>query len=188
MKKTIFILLILLGIPLLIQVIPLQILKLKTFDALVEEKPESGNFVILNITEEDLEREGGWPLPRQRLAQIHIDLINQGALGVGWVIGFPQPDRMGGDQMFAEALQYGGVLAMFENDNGIYPQTSGTVILGDDIGGMMSNGVIANLDILSMSADQGIAVAPTDVDMLVRKIPMLLRTPNGFVSAFGMYG
>ena len=185
MKKTIFILLILLGIPLLTQVIPLQILKLKTFDALVEEKPESGNFVILNITEEDLKREGGWPLPRQRLAQIHIDLINQGALGVGWVIGFPQPDRMGGDQMFAEALQYGGVLAMFENDNGIYPQTSGTVILGDDIGGMMSNGVIANLDILSMSADQGIAVAPTDVDMLVRKIPMLLRTPNGFVSAFG---
>jgi adenylate cyclase len=185
MKKTIFILLILLGIPLLTQVIPLQILKLKTFDALVEEKPESGNFVILNITEEDLEREGGWPLPRQRLAQIHIDLINQGALGVGWVIGFPQPDRMGGDQMFAEALQYGGVLAMFENDNSIYPQTSGTVILGDDIGGMMSNGVIANLDILSMSADQGIAVAPTDVDMLVRRIPMLLRTPNGFVSAFG---
>ena len=33
---------------------PTEILKLKTFDAFVKEQPESGNFVILNITEEDV--------------------------------------------------------------------------------------------------------------------------------------
>lgn len=95
---------------------PTEVLKLKTFDAFVETKEPSGFFTILDITEEDIVREGGYPLPRQRLAEIHIDLINEGALGVGWVIGFPQADRLGGDKVFAEALQYGGVLAMFESD------------------------------------------------------------------------
>ena len=173
------------ALPLIYQSTPTEVLKLKTFDAFIEQQEPSGFFTILDITEDDVIREGGYPLPRERLAQIHIDLINEGALGVGWVIGFPQADRLGGDAMFAEALQYGGVIAMFESNNGIYPPTSGTVILGEDIGGMMSEGVIQNLDILSSSADQGIAVAPTDVDMLVRRIPMLLRTPDGFVSAFG---
>jgi len=93
---------------------------------------------------------------------------------------------MGGDAVFAEVLNYGGsVLAMFENPNGSYPKTSGTVLLGPDIGGMMSQGVVQNIDVLKLSADQGIATAPVDVDKLVRRIPLLLRTPDGFVSAFG---
>ena len=186
MKYLIFPLLLLLSLPLIFQSTPTEILKLKTFDALIEQKEPSGFFTILDITEEDVEREGGWPLPRQRLAEIHVDLLNEGAIGVGWVISFPQPDRLGGDEIFAEALSYGGsILSMFATPNGKFPEPSGTVLLGNDIGGMMSEGVIQNIDILSGSADQGIAIAPTDVDLLVRRIPLLLRTPDGFVSAFG---
>ena len=70
----------------------------------VKTPEPSGNFVILNITEDDVEREGGWPLPRQRLAEIQVELINNGAIGVGWVISFPQADRMGGDEIFSESL------------------------------------------------------------------------------------
>ena len=61
MKKLILIILPVLALPLLFQSTPTEILKLKTFDAFVQTPEPSGNFVILNITEDDVEREGGWP-------------------------------------------------------------------------------------------------------------------------------
>jgi len=164
----------------------LEILKLKTFDALVEDKEPSGYFSILNITEKDVEREGGYPFPRKRLADIQNALIDKGAIGVGWVIAFPQADRFGGDEAFAESLQkIPSVLATFENENGVYPVTTGTVILGEDKGGYKATGVIENVEVLKNSAYQGIAVAPTDVDQLVRRMPLLMRTPDGWVSSYG---
>ena len=164
----------------------LEILKLKTFDALVEDKEPSGYFTILNITEDDITREGGYPLSRQRLSKIQIELLQKGAIGVGWVVAFPQPDRFGGDKEFAESLSYApSILAMFEHDNNQYPQTTGTVILGNDEGGIKATGVIENIPILRESASQGIAVARTEVDSLVRRLPLLLRTPDGWVPAYG---
>ena len=74
---------------------------------------------------------------------------------------------------------------MFENDKGIYPKTTGTVILGEDVGGTLATGVTQNIPILASSTNQGIAVARPEVDSLVRRIPLLLRTPDGFVPAFG---
>ena len=173
-------------VPLLFSWNALEIIKLKTFDALIPEKEPSGYFTVLNITENDIEREGGYPLPRQRLAEIQVDLLNKGAIGVGWVMAFPQPDRFGGDSVFAETLVYAPtVLAMFENNSGDYPSTTGTVIMGEDRGGIDAEGVIQNIDILKQNASQGIAVARTEVDSLVRRLPLLLRTPDGWVSAFG---
>ena len=187
MNRVLLILLIVLGLPLLFQSTPTEILKLKVFDYLVPEKEESGFFTILNITEEDVAREGGYPLPRQRLAEIHIELLQKGALGVGWVLSFPQPDRLGGDEVFAEALCYGGsVIGMFEDGSGNYPDTSGTVVLGNNNNaGIYSTGVVQNIDILKDCSNQGIAVAPTEVDNLVRRVPLMMKTPDGFVSAYG---
>ena len=187
MNRVLFILLIVLGLPLVFQSTPTEILKLKVFDYLVPEKEESGFFTILNITEEDVAREGGYPLPRQRLAEIHIELLQKGALGVGWVLSFPQPDRLGGDEVFAEALCYGGsVIGMFEDGSGNYPDTSGTVVLGNNNNaGIYSTGVVQNIDILKNCSNQGIAVAPTEVDNLVRRVPLMMKTPDGFVSAYG---
>jgi len=178
-------LLVLLGLPLVYQSIPTEILKLKTFDAFVPKQNSSDYFVTLNITENDIATEGGYPFSRQKLAQIQVDLLNKGAIGVGWVIAFPQPDRFGGDTIFAETLSYApSVLAMFENDNGEYPPTTGTVVLGDDVGGVDAEGVIQNIDILKQNASQGIAVARAEVDSLVRRLPLLLRTPDGWVPAY----
>ena len=182
-KKYIFpALLIGLALPLLMQLTPLEILKLKTFDAFVKEQDPTGNFVILDITEADIEKEGGWPLPRRRLAEIQVDLLNAGSYSQAWALTFPQPDRLGGDEAFAEALSYGpSVLAMFESDTGNYPPTVGTVILGEDTGGgYEARGVVENIDILKENASQGVASAPTDVDGLVRQYPLLLRTETGF--------
>jgi adenylate cyclase len=186
MKRLLLPILILLSLPLIFQSTPTEILKLKIFDAFVTTPEPSGNFVILNIAENDVSEQGGWPFPRRSLAKIQVDLINAGAMGVGWVIGFPQADRMGGDETFATTLGYApSVLAMFENANSKYPKTTGTVIKGNDIGGMFTPGVIQNIDILQDQSNQGIASAPVDIDNLVRKIPLLLKTPDGYVSSFG---
>ena len=176
----------LLSIPLVYQVTPYEVLKLKTFDALVTEQEPSGNFTILNITEEDVDKEGGYPFPRQRLAEIQIELLEAGAIGVGWVISFPHPDRMGGDAEFAEALSYApSVLPLFEVNNKLYPKTTGTVIMGEDIGGYEVQGVLNNIEVLSAVANSGIAVAQTEVDSLIRRLPLLMRTPDGWISAYG---
>jgi adenylate cyclase len=188
-KKYIFpVLLIGLALPLLMQLTPLEILKLKTFDAFVKEQDPTGNFVILDITEADIEKEGGWPLPRRRLAEIQVDLLNAGSFSQAWALTFPQPDRLGGDEAFAEALSYGpSVLAMFESDTGNYPPTVGTVILGEDTGGgYEARGVVENIDILKTNASQGVASAPTDVDGLVRQYPLLLRTETGFAPSMAL--
>jgi len=187
MNKLLLPLLIILALPIIFESTPTEILKLKVYDTFVQTPEESGNFVILNITEEDIEREGGWPLPRERLAQIQVDLINEGAIGVGWVVSFPQADRMGGDEIFAETLQFApSVLAMFEDGKGNYPSSPGTVVMGEDNGGIISSGVKENLNLLSTHTLQGLAVAPTDIDNLVRRIPLLVKTPNNeWIPSFG---
>jgi len=187
MKKLIFIILIILIMPLLYQSTPTQILKLKTFDTFVKQQKSSGNFVILNITEQDVKNEGGYPLPRRRLAEIQVELINKGAIGIGWVISFPQADRMGGDKIFAQTLGYApSVIAMFEDGKNNYPRFTGTVVKGNNIGGIISDGVKENLNTLADNTLQGLAIAPTEVDQLVRRIPLLVRTPNNeWIPSFG---
>jgi adenylate cyclase len=186
MKRLLFIILIILVLPVLYQSTPTETLKLKVFDYLVPKQDPSGYFTILNLDEEFIDQEGGYPLPRQRLAEINKQILDSGALGVGWVIAFPHPDRLGGDKEFAESLQQGtSILAMFEAPNQIYPKTVGTVMLGSGKGGMLSKGVVQNTINLRNYVQQGIATAPTDIDNLVRRIPLLLKTPDGYVPAFG---
>jgi adenylate cyclase len=187
MKRFLFPIIILLSLPLIFQSTPTEILKLRTFDALVKQYEPSGNFAILNITEEDVENEGGYPFPRRRLAEIQVELINAGAIGVGWVISFPQADRMGGDQVFATTLGYApSVLAMFEDNSGNYPKPTGTVVKGNDVRAYWSTGVKENLNTLKDNTLQGLAIAPTEVDLLVRRIPLLVQTPdNNWIPSFG---
>ena len=185
MKRLIYILIPLLALPMLFQSTPTEIIKLKTFDALIKEQQPSGNFIILNITEEDVEREGGWPLPRKRLAEIQLDILGKGALGVGWVISFPQPDRLMGDKDFVRSLGYApSVLAMFETPNNSYPKTTGTVIRGEEVGGIQITGVKQNYHLYDEIL-QGMAIAPVEVDQLVRRIPLLLKSPDGWLASFG---
>ena len=187
MKKLLIPLILILCLPLIYKSTPTEILKLNIFDSLVKNQKPSGNFVILNITEDDVAREGGYPLPRRRLAEIQVELINKGAIGIGWVMSFPQADRMGGDEVFATTLGYApSVIAMFEDGSGNYPEPTGTVVKGNHVSGIVSKGVKENLNTLSINTLQGLAIAPTEVDLLVRRIPLLLSTPNNnWIPTFG---
>ena len=175
-----------LTLPLLFNAIPLEVLRLKTFDALVTVPEPTGHFTILNIDEEYLDEQGGYPLPRETLAKIHKDIMDAGALGVGWVMLFPHPDRMGGDDEFSMQLANSpSVIAMPEIPNGLYPPTVGTVIKGPIVSLPKAQGFLENIDVLKQSANQGAISAPVDVDNLVRRIPLLQQTNNGWVASFG---
>lgn len=179
-------LLTLLTLPLLFNSVPLEVLRLKTFDALITEQSPTGHFTILNIDETFLDEQGGYPLPRETLAKIHNDIINAGALGVGWVMLFPHADRLGGDDEFSKALQSSpSVIAMPEVNNSNYPKTVGTVIKGPIVSLPKAQGFLENIDVLKESANQGAISAPVDVDNLVRRIPLLQQTNNGWVASFG---
>jgi len=179
-------LLTLLTLPLLFNSVPLEVLRLKTFDALVPEQNATGHFTILNITEEDLDAKGGYPLPRQDLAKIHKDIMDAGAYGVGWVMLFPHADRMGGDGEFAlELSKSASVIAMPEISNGFYPATVGTVIKGPIVSLPKAQGFLENIEPLKQSANQGAISAPVDIDNLERRIPLLQQTDNGWVASFG---
>ena len=184
--KWAFTLLGLLTLPLLFNLVPLEVLRLKTFDALVPEQSPTGYFTILNIDETFLDEQGGYPLPRETLAKIHKDIIDAGALGVGWVMLFPHPDRLGGDDAFSlELSKSASVIAMPEVSNGVYPKTVGTVIKGPIVSLPKAQGFLENIDVLKQSANQGAISAPVDVDNLVRRIPLLQQTNNGWVASFG---
>ena len=179
-------LLTLLTLPLLFNSVPLEVLRLKTFDALIQEQSPTGHFTILNIDETFLDEQGGYPLPRETLAKIHNDILEAGALGVGWVMLFPHADRLGGDDAFSKALQSSpSVIAMPEVNNNNYPKTVGTVIKGPIISLPKAQGFLENIDVLKQSANQGAISAPVDVDNLVRRIPLLQQTNNGWVASFG---
>ena len=189
MKKTLIFIAVIFGLslPMVYQTTPYQTLKLKTFDALIPKQEPTGFFTILNITEEDVIKEGGYPFPRSRLAEIQKKIYGNGAIGVGWVIAFTEKDRFGGDADFAMSMRmtFPSVLAMFNNESNDYPPTTGTVILGENIQGIKANGVRQNIPMFQTSASQGVASAPTEVDNLVRQIPLLMQTPDGWVASFG---
>ena len=176
----------LLCLPLALQITPLEVMKLKTFDYLVEEQEPSGYFTILDITEQDVQTEGGWPIPRKRLAEINQKLFESGAIGVGWVLSFIDNDRLGGDENLAVSFsKFPIIVATFQSPNGLYPEPTGTVVLGPETAGYPLSGHIPNIDLIKNSAYQGIVSAPVDIDNLVRRVPLLYQMPNGWVPSFG---
>ena len=176
----------LLALPLALQVTPLEILKLKVFDTFVEKHKPSEYFTILNITDSDVRAEGGYPFPRQRLAEINEQIMAQGALGVGFVISFIDKDRFGGDSLFLNSIQqHSTVVATFETDNGLYPKPTGTVLLGEETTGIQLQGYMPNIPMIADVALEGMVSAPVDADNLVRRLPLLLQTPDGWIPSFG---
>lgn len=164
-----------------------ETLKLKTFDVLVKEHKPSEYFTILNITDSDVRERGGYPFPRQDLAEIQTELFNNGAIGVGWVISFIDEDRFGGDDIFSESISnLPVVIATFEADNNINPPTAGTVILGEDAEGIKARGYMPNVEIIRNVAQEGLVSAPVDVDNLVRRIPLLYQTDEGWTPSYAI--
>ena len=86
---------------------PLQSLRGQVFDSYqqLDEIVQSEDVVLINIGEKSLAKYGQYPFPRQNYAQMVIDVATKGGGVMGWTIMFPEADRFGGDQVFADMLK-----------------------------------------------------------------------------------
>ena len=77
--------------------LPLQEIRLRTFDLYQQLKPRERNFrpvVIVDIDEQSLKAYGQWPWPRTLLAELVGKLTKLGSAAIGFDIMFSEPDRM----------------------------------------------------------------------------------------------
>ena len=83
-----------------------EILRLKSFDLQFQSQPKevSQDIAIVTIDEKAIELHGQWPWKRDVLAGL-IEELRQAEVGVIVLpILFSEEDRLGGDMVFAEAL------------------------------------------------------------------------------------
>ena len=86
--------------------IQLQSLRSQMFDAYqqLDEIKQSEDVVLLNIGEKSLAKYGQYPFPRQYYAQMVVDVAMKNGGVLGWTIMFPETDRFGGDETFANYM------------------------------------------------------------------------------------
>ena len=86
--------------------LPLQTLQLKTFDLYQKfgNNYKSKSLVMLDISDEALNKQGQWPWKRDVLGRTIINAYKNGAALVFLNVVFVHKDRLGGDQMFLKMI------------------------------------------------------------------------------------
>jgi adenylate cyclase len=89
-----------------------EILKLKSFDILIqqEEKELSKDIGIVTIDEKSIEKYGQWPWSRDVIAEVISNLRQSGAGVIMIPILFSEEDRLGGDDILSQTLIDNGVV------------------------------------------------------------------------------
>ena len=191
---------ILLGITLcVIRIADPQILeqfRLSIFDQYIQSIPveKSNDIVLINIGESSLEKYGQYPWPRQNYAQMISDLRNANAGMIGFTIMFPEPDRFGGDEVFASWIKDNGIILSQDADsNG---RSTKAPYVGYATFGYSGNvldltyrygGLITNIDELESKAwGAGLLNGAPEVDNLTRRIPLLSQVNNDLYPSFAL--
>ncbi|WFU81908.1 adenylate/guanylate cyclase domain-containing protein [Bradyrhizobium sp. CIAT3101] len=87
---------------------PVQELRLRTFDLfqLIDPRHKTVRPVtIVDIDDKSLARLGQWPWSRTRIADLIINLTNNGAVAIGFDVVFSEPDRLNPD-LVANQMRY----------------------------------------------------------------------------------
>ena len=89
-----------------------EILKLKSFDILIqqEEQELSKDIGIVTIDEKSIEKYGQWPWKRDVIAEVISNLRQSGAGVIMIPILFSEEDRLGGDDILSQTLIDNGVV------------------------------------------------------------------------------
>ena len=164
--------------------IPIEMLRLKTFDALQTRQPveHSEDIAIVNIGYESLKFYGQFPWPRQNFAQLINDLREAGAGIIAFTIIFPDEDRFGGDEIFASWIKDNGIVlsqTVSSRELGVEGPHAGIAVIGEDPLNFVFqyNGLLVNLESL-VASGYGIAAGAPEVDNLTRRIPMVVQVDD----------
>ena len=136
--------------------LPLQTLQLKTFDLYQKfgNNYKSKSLVMLDISDEALNKQGQWPWKRDVLGRTIINAYKNGAALVFLNVVFVHKDRLGGDEMFLKMISK-------------YP-----IILTE-------TSQAKNLKSIERKAlGVGNVEVPIDVDGTIRKLPLDKSVPS----------
>ena len=159
---------------------PVEILRLKQFDLLqqTDYPVRSEDIGIVTIDEKAMEKYGQWPWKRDVLANIIWDLRDAGANIIVLPILLAEQDRLGGDQVLADALYQNGVViaqvGSGQVNRGGIPR--GVAKIGDPIPYLFEwGGMLGPIPQLGQDAD-GVGVLNTvpEIDGVVRRLPLMM--------------
>ena len=158
-----------------------EILRLKSFDILIQQEPKevSSDIGIVTIDEKSIEKYGQWPWKRDTLAQIIYDLRQAGAGIIMIPILFSEEDRLGGDDELAKALKDNGVIIAQVGTSQIDRNAvdRGVAKIGNPMPYLFEwQGMLGPIQKLGKSAD-GVGVINTapEIDGVVRRIPLIMK-------------
>jgi len=162
--------------------LPVEILRLKTFDLYqaTQDEKYGENIILYDIGEHHLKEHGQWPWKRTVIAQIVADLYNQGAALVVLNFMFPEEDRLGGDADLISVMQQVPV---------VITQTASTRALDDEATprGLSYQGnpfpwlfqypgAVKNIKpIADVAAGVGMVATVPEIDGVIRRMPTAIR-------------
>ena len=160
--------------------------RLNTFDQYIKSLPDKeSDVVMVSIDEPTLEKLGQYPFPRHTYAQMISDLRNANAGMIAFTIMFPEPDRFGGDEVFASWIKDNGIILSQQADSRGRSDAApyvGTATLGEgDAYDFVPKykGLITNIPELETKAwGVGLINGKGEVDNITRRIPLLSQV-NG---------
>ena len=160
--------------------------RLNIFDQYIKSLPDKESEVImLSIDEESLEKLGQHPFPRHTYAQMIADLRNSNAGIISFTLMFPEPDRFGGDEVFASWINDNGIVLSQQADSRGRSDAApyvGTATLGEgDAYDFVPKyeGLITNIsDLESKAWGVGLINGKQEIDNITRRIPLLSQV-NG---------
>ena len=169
--------------------------RLNTFDQYIKTLPKekSNDIVLVNIGEKSLGKIGQFPWPRHEYAQMISDLRTINAGYIGFTIMFPEPDRFGGDDIFAQYMQDNGIILSQDADNNgrddsapyVGYATFGTSDPLDFI--YKYDGLVANIEYLEQEAwGIGLINASPEVDNITRRIPLMTNVKGEIYPSFAL--
>src|SRR6056300_606201 len=157
-----------------------EILKLKSFDLLFqsEEQTISPNIGVVTIDEASIEKYGQWPWKRDVLADLIYKLRESGVGVIMMPILFSEPDRLGGDEVFAQSLSGMGVViaqvGTTQTNKNTVPR--GIAKIGDPLPWLFEwPGMLGPIPDLHVADGVGVINTAPEIDGVVRRVPLIIR-------------
>ena len=156
-----------------------EILRLKGFDLLLqsEQKEISQNIAVVSIDEKAIEKYGQWPWKRDILADVIIQLRDQGAGVIVLPILFSEKDRLGGDEALTSVLEYGIVISQTgTNQTNKNSVPRGVAKINDPLPFLFEwGGMLGTIPEFHNASGVGVSNTIPEVDGVVRRIPLLMK-------------
>lgn len=155
--------------------------RLKTFDyyQVSRERTPSEQISIIEITDDDIENQGQWPWPRDKVAMLLEMIKTMNPAMIVMPIIFSEPDRFGKDQDLANALD-GVVISQAPSNKASKAEGSprGIAIIGQSPEGWLQRflGIVRPLKVFEDRAvGVGVLAASGEIDGVVRRMPMVVQ-------------